>query len=151
MTQPSDAIKALSRVLQLFEYAYDDRKAFEGLPRKEKFRIFHGTTGSTRAIPFDRDHIIDTSGLNNVLVIDARAKTAIVEPNVPMDMLVKAAKKKGLLPPVVPELPGLTVGGCFAGSAGESSSFKYGSLIIPFVGLKSYWPTEILRNVRRTK
>lgn len=32
MSQPSDAIKALSGVLQLFEYAYDDRKAWEGLP-----------------------------------------------------------------------------------------------------------------------
>ena len=32
MSQPSDAIKALSGILQLFEYAYDDRKVWEGLP-----------------------------------------------------------------------------------------------------------------------
>jgi len=78
-------------------------------------------------LPFEQDHIIDTSELNNVLTIDESAKTAIVEPNVPMDILIKAARKSGLLPQVVPELPGLTVGGCFAGSAGESSSFKCGA------------------------
>ncbi|KAK3059845.1 hypothetical protein LTS18_009928, partial [Coniosporium uncinatum] len=34
--------------------------------------------------------------------------------------------KEGLVPPVVMEFPGITVGGGFAGTAGESSSFKYG-------------------------
>src|ERR1700742_1423618 len=34
--------------------------------------------------------------------------------------------KHGLVPPVVPEFPGITVGGGFAGTAGESSSFRHG-------------------------
>lgn len=54
--------------------------------------------------------------------------TVLVEPNVPMDALVRETLLQGLLPPVVPEFPGITVGGGFAGTAAESSSFKYGFL-----------------------
>ncbi|TEY38114.1 hypothetical protein BOTCAL_0497g00040 [Botryotinia calthae] len=43
-----------------------------------------------------------------------------------MDRLIEATLKHGLIPPVVMEFPGITVGGGYAGSAGESSSFKYG-------------------------
>ncbi|KAI6083016.1 FAD-binding protein, partial [Hypoxylon rubiginosum] len=43
-----------------------------------------------------------------------------------MDQLVASTIKYGLIPPVVMEFPGITVGGAFAGTAGESSSFKYG-------------------------
>jgi len=32
----------------------------------------------------------------------------------------------GLVPPVIPEFPGITVGGAFSGTAAASSSFKYG-------------------------
>lgn len=53
---------------------------------------------------------------------------ALVEPNVPMDALVRETLRHGLLPPVVPEFPGITVGGGFVGTAAESSSFKYGFL-----------------------
>jgi delta24-sterol reductase len=53
-------------------------------------------------------------------------KTALVQPNVPMDSLVEATLQHGLLPPVVMEFPGITVGGGFSGTAGESSSFRYG-------------------------
>jgi delta24-sterol reductase len=43
-----------------------------------------------------------------------------------MDALVRETMKAGLLPPVVMEFPGITVGGGFVGTAGESSSFKHG-------------------------
>jgi hypothetical protein len=43
-----------------------------------------------------------------------------------MDRLVEATMKHGLVPPVVMEFPGITAGGGYAGTAGESSSFKYG-------------------------
>jgi len=45
---------------------------------------------------------------------------------VPMDRLVEATLKHGLIPPVVMEFPGITVGGGYAGTSGESSSFKHG-------------------------
>lgn len=64
--------------------------------------------------------MVDTSGLNHVITIDTKSMTALVEPNVPMDALVEATLREGLLPPVVMEFPGITVGGGFAGTAGES-------------------------------
>ncbi|SLM35786.1 fad-binding protein [Lasallia pustulata] len=70
--------------------------------------------------------MIDVSGLSHVLEVDTESKTVLVEPNVPMDQLVEATLKYGLIPPVVMEFPGITVGGGFAGTGGESSSFKYG-------------------------
>ncbi|KAF1923368.1 FAD binding domain-containing protein [Didymella exigua CBS 183.55] len=90
------------------------------------FRIYHGSTNSTRHASFDPSAIIDVSGLNRILSIDTSASTALVEPNVPMDKLVARTAVQGFLPPVVMEFPGITVGGGFVGTAGESSSFKYG-------------------------
>ncbi|KAF9888589.1 hypothetical protein FE257_008521 [Aspergillus nanangensis] len=92
--------------------------------RKEPFRIFHGSTNSTR--PIRRSREVDISDLRNVLSVDTKTRTALVEPNVPMDRLVEATLKYGLVPPVVMEFPGITAGGGYAGTAGESSSFKYG-------------------------
>ncbi|KAI9876514.1 MAG: hypothetical protein M1830_006340 [Pleopsidium flavum] len=43
-----------------------------------------------------------------------------------MDRLVEATIEHGLVPQVVMEFPGITVGGGFAGTSGKSSSFKYG-------------------------
>ena len=90
------------------------------------FRIYHGSTNSTRHAGFDPDAVVDVSSFNNILTFDVLRRTALVEPNVPMDALVAASTARGLLPPVVMEFPGITVGGGFVGTAGESSSFKYG-------------------------
>jgi FAD/FMN-containing dehydrogenase len=94
--------------------------------RKAPFRIYHGSTNSTRPLAFRRDQMIDLSDFSHVLKVDRDARTVLVEPNVPMDQLVEATLEHGLVPPVVMEFPGITVGGGFAGSGGESSSFRYG-------------------------
>ena len=94
--------------------------------RQEPFRIYHGSTNSTRQLVHRRENTVDISALFRVLQVDSKAKTALVEPNVPMDRLVEATMKHGLIPPVVMEFPGITAGGGFAGTGGESSSFKYG-------------------------
>ena len=91
-----------------------------------QYRIYHGSTNSTRRMRLDPKKIIDTSNLNHVLEVDTARGVALVEPNVPMDALVEATLKYGLVPPVVPEFPGITVGGSYSGTAGESSSFKHG-------------------------
>ena len=77
--------------------------------RGEKFRIFHGSTNSTRPSALGRDpkKVVDTSQLNNVLHIDVEKMTALVEPNVPMDRLVEATLEVGLVPSVVMEFPGV--------------------------------------------
>ncbi|KAF3761330.1 FAD-binding domain-containing protein [Cryphonectria parasitica EP155] len=94
---------------------------------KEPYRIFHGSTNSTRPTQAHaRSKVVDISALRNVLSVDTNARTALVEPNVPMDALVSHTLKYGLVPPVVMEFPGITAGGGFAGTAGESSSFRHG-------------------------
>ncbi|KAI1387435.1 FAD-binding domain-containing protein [Hypoxylon trugodes] len=95
--------------------------------RAEPYRIFHGSTNSTRP-PTQKAgaRMIDISGLKRVLSVDTARRTALVEPNVPMDRLVELTLPHGLVPPVVMEFPGITTGGGFAGTAGESSSFKHG-------------------------
>jgi FAD/FMN-containing dehydrogenase len=93
---------------------------------KKPFYIYHGSTNATRILSFKRDAMVDTSNLNNVLHVNTNMNTAIVESNVPMDKLVKETLKYGLVPPVVMEFPGITVGGGIQGGAGESGSFKYG-------------------------
>jgi len=91
---------------------------------RQSFRIFHGSTSSTR--PAHDARVVDISALSKVLEVDAQRKRAIVEPNVAMDKLVQATLAQGMIPPIVMEFPGITVGGGYAGSAGESSSYKYG-------------------------
>lgn len=95
--------------------------------RAEPYRIFHGSTNSTRPTAQKAgSRLVDISALNGVLEVDAARRIALVEPNVPMDRLVERTLRHGLVPPVVMEFPGITAGGGFAGTAGESSSFKHG-------------------------
>ena len=109
--------------------------------QKKGFKIYHGSTNSTRKTVVTRDSIVDTSTLLRVLSVNQSAKTALVEPNVSFDRLVRAVLPYNLLPPVVPEFPAITIGGAIAGMAGESSSFKYG-----FVSDTVEWMQLILPN-----
>ncbi|KAI4126484.1 MAG: hypothetical protein LQ338_003734, partial [Usnochroma carphineum] len=90
------------------------------------FRIRHGSSNSTRPTSTKGQNYVDTGHLSKVLEVDPIRKVCVVEPNVPMDQLVKATLAHGLVPPVVMEFPGITVGGGFSGNSGESSSFKHG-------------------------
>lgn len=94
--------------------------------RNVPFRVYHGSTNSTRSLNHDPDKVVDISCLSRVSSVDNENQTMLVEPNVPMDQLARTTLDHGMLPKVVPEFPGITVGGAFAGTAAESSSFKYG-------------------------
>jgi len=94
--------------------------------QNKKVRIYHGSTNSTRTQKFQKDAVINTTELNHVISINVKEKYAIVEPNVSMDNLLKETLKFGLVPPVVMEFPGISVGGAIQGGAVESSSFKFG-------------------------
>lgn len=94
--------------------------------RGERFRIYHGSTNTTRKVRLSRDSVVDTSGMTHVLEVDSESCKALIEPNVSMDKLVDTTLASGLIPPVVMEFPAITVGGGFAGTAGESSSFRHG-------------------------
>jgi delta24-sterol reductase len=90
------------------------------------FRLSHFSTNSTRSSPRPANRTISTSSLTAILSISVATSTCLVEPSVPFDALVTATLECGLLPLVVPEFPGITIGGAFAATAGESSSWKYG-------------------------
>ncbi|KAJ6779324.1 hypothetical protein PWT90_02507 [Aphanocladium album] len=110
------------------------------------FRIYHGSTNSTRTSQRRADNTIDTSQLTHVLSVDVVSRTALVEPNVPMDALVDATLAHGLVPPVVMEFPGITVGGGFSGMAGESSSFRSGAFDATMRSIEIVLPTgEVVR------
>ncbi|OAL57034.1 FAD-binding domain-containing protein [Pyrenochaeta sp. DS3sAY3a] len=89
------------------------------------FRINHGSTNSTRCRESSTPQL-NIAHLNHILDIDATTKIATVEPNVPLDLLVTETLKKNLMPLVVMEFPGITVGGGFSGASGESSGWKEG-------------------------
>src|SRR6266542_6958695 len=84
---------------------------------KVPFKIYRGATNATRMVQFEKDKLLDVSDLNHVLQIDTAKQLAIVEPNVAMDELVEATLSYGLVPPVVMEFPGITVGGGLQGGA----------------------------------
>lgn len=95
--------------------------------QKQKFRIQHGSTNSTRNQAFrDKKNVVNTSGLTKVISVDAEKMTVLVEANVPGDRLVEATLAYNLIPPVVADFPGITAGGGYSGTTGESSSFKHG-------------------------
>lgn len=119
--------------------------------QKKPFRIYHGSTNSTRTSARRADNTIDTSGLTRVLSVDAAARTALVEPNVPMDALVAATLAHGLVPPVVMEFPGITVGGGFSGMAGESSSFRHGAFDATMRSIEIVLATGEVRRVSKTE
>lgn len=92
----------------------------------QPYRVSHGSSHSTRPRHASEDNVVDISMLANILLIDPKRQIALVEPNVPMDRLVEATLPYRLVPPVVMEFPGITVGGGFSGTSGESSSFRHG-------------------------
>lgn len=94
--------------------------------RQEPFRIYHGSTSSTRRSVYDPNKVIDTSDMSNILFVDTEKRIGLIEPNVSMEKLVDATLPLGLVPLVVMEFPSITVGGGFSGTSGESSSFREG-------------------------
>lgn len=71
---------------------------------------------------------LDLSSFREILAIDVERRVASVEPGVTFAELVDATLPLGLLPTLVPELEGITVGGAVAGCSVESASFRYGGL-----------------------
>ena len=114
MEEHNERVKAISTQVRSFHV------------RGERYRTYHGTTNTTRKVKLHRDTIVNTSGMRHVLSINSEKRVAFVEPNVSMEELVDATLDYDLIPPVVMEFPAITVGGGFAGTAGESSSFRHG-------------------------
>ena len=69
---------------------------------------------------------VDVSALNAVLDIDIEARVCTAEPGATFGEVVRRTLAHGLLPKVVPELEGITLGGAVAGCSVESMSYRYG-------------------------
>jgi FAD/FMN-containing dehydrogenase len=69
---------------------------------------------------------LDASGLDQVLAVDAVARTADVQAMTTYETLVDATLARGLMPLVVPQLKTITIGGAVTGLGIESSSFRSG-------------------------
>ena len=69
---------------------------------------------------------LDLSFLSEVLSVNIESSSAIVESSCTMEKLVNATLSYGLIPKVLPEMKGMSVGGAISGAALEGSSFKYG-------------------------
>jgi hypothetical protein len=69
---------------------------------------------------------VDISMLKRILEIDPEKRICRAEPGVTFAELVKATLAHGLIPTVVPELEGITVGGAVAGCSVEAMSYVYG-------------------------
>lgn len=69
---------------------------------------------------------LDVRGLNRTISVDAEAGTAEVEGMTTFEDFADACLEHGFVPPVVPELKTITVGGAITGIGIESSSFRNG-------------------------
>ncbi|KAJ6782679.1 hypothetical protein PWT90_02441 [Aphanocladium album] len=93
---------------------------------KLPFRIYHGSTNSIRYCSRNKDNFVDTSNLRHVLANVTEKQTTILDANVTMYALLSATLEHSLVPLVVMEFPGITVGGGYSGTAGKSSTFRHG-------------------------
>lgn len=69
---------------------------------------------------------LDVSSLTEILEIDTTRQVCVAEAGVTFAQLLKATLPLGLMPVVVPELEGITIGGAVSGCSIESTSYRYG-------------------------
>lgn len=96
----------------------------------QRVHISKGGVSHFVPLPGDRrrqGQAIDISGLNRILSLDPLARICVAEPGLSFAELLQATLPHGLMPAVVPELEGITLGGAIAGCSIESSSYRYGT------------------------
>ena len=77
----------------------------------KRINFTHGSTNSTRT-EINKDFaFVDISQFNDVLEVNEKEKYALIEPNVSLDKLLKTTLEHNLIPKVIAEFPGITVGG----------------------------------------
>lgn len=99
------------------------------LTQKTLISLHHGSghSNTTRTKSYKNGcSSLDLGSFNEIIHIDPHKRIAIVEPRVTMEELVKTTLRYGLIPPVLPEFKGITVGGAIMGGAAESGSHRWG-------------------------
>ena len=64
---------AVKRIQEQVKYFHDNKK---------HFRVYHGSTSSTRPLQFQRDSIVDTSDMDRLFPVDLETMTVKAEPKV---------------------------------------------------------------------
>lgn len=86
-----------------------------------------GYSNTTRSKQYKTDTPALACGpMNQILSLDLEKRNIRVQPRVTMEELVKATLPHGLIPAIVPEFKGITVGGALMGAAAESASHQWG-------------------------
>lgn len=121
------------KIIKLYsEKEYQSKKrAFlsaykDNLVHKKKTNFTKKTSNLFRKQKESKAKKIDSSIFSKVISIDTDKQTATVEAMIRFEDLVETTTKYGFLPPVVPQLKTITLGGAISGVGIEASSFKYG-------------------------
>ena len=102
------------------------------LARKSGSRPFCLSSGktspnTTREGTYKKDSVrVDMQDFDAVIEVNMHDQTVLVEPRATMEKIFLETEGFGLVPKVLPEFKGITVGGAINGAALESSSFRYG-------------------------
>lgn len=112
-----DHQRDIERIQQELQLALVNRE------RVQRGKVSGTLSHSTRSIP-PAGRRVSTGRLSSVLGLDGEYLWA--EPGVSMEQLLHWTLSRGLMPAVLPEFRGITVGGSVMGAALESSSFRYG-------------------------
>jgi FAD/FMN-containing dehydrogenase len=102
------------------------RTRYARLPEGERIRLGKSTSNLFRFGSGGGGGRLPADGLDHVLEVDPATRTAHVQGMTTYERLVAATLPHGLMPPVVPQLKTITVGGAVAGLGIESSSFHAG-------------------------
>ncbi|MGB2569457.1 FAD-binding oxidoreductase [Micromonospora citrea] len=102
------------------------RRSYAAVPPGQPVRLAKRTSNLFRPRSAVSSPGLDVSGLDGVLAVDPRARTAEVQGMCTYEDLVDATLPHGLMPMVVPQLRTITLGGAVTGLGIESTSFRNG-------------------------
>ncbi len=102
------------------------RASYAAIPAGQPVRLAKRTSNLFRPRAPGPAVGLDVAGLDGVVSIDVRSRTADVQGMCTYERLVAATLPKGLMPLVVPQLKTITLGGAVTGLGIESSSFRNG-------------------------
>ncbi|HWI30446.1 MAG TPA: FAD-binding oxidoreductase [Microbacterium sp.] len=101
-------------------------ESYRAVPATASVRLAKHSSNLFRARAKTNVRGLDTSGLTDVLAVDAAGRTADVAGMCTYEDLVAATLPFGLAPLVVPQLKTITLGGAVTGLGIESTSFRNG-------------------------
>jgi FAD/FMN-containing dehydrogenase len=102
------------------------RASYAAIPPGQPVRLAKKTSNLFRPRTATQSPGLDVSGLDGVISVDARSRTADVAGMTTYEHLVDATLPYGLIPLVVPQLRTITLGGAVSGLGIESTSFRSG-------------------------